>query len=281
MKKKGIISILGCGWLGFPLATSLISEGFAVKGSTTSPDKLEVFKLAGIDPYLVRFNKFTLPPDLQVLLEAETLIIAIPPGRKNPDGFNNYRQMVKFICESIPNTSISSIIFISSTSVYPNANNIVDEFSDIFPETESGKLLADSEILLRNLPVRVMILRLAGLIGPQRMPGNFFAGKTQIPDGQAPINLIHRNDVINLIHFLIESPDASGIYNGCAPTHPTKTEFYTLAAEKENLELPQFIPEKISWKIISSVRLEPELNFRFEIPSLMSWLFNMNRIKSN
>jgi nucleoside-diphosphate-sugar epimerase len=281
MKKKGIISILGCGWLGFPLATSLISKGFAVKASTTSPEKLEVFSRAGIDPYLVHFDKIISPPDLQVLLEAETLIITIPPGRKNPDGFNNYIQMVKSICEIIPNTSISSIIFISSTSVYPNANNIVDEFSDIFPETESGKLLADSEILLRNLPVRVIILRLAGLIGPQRMPGFFFAGKTQMPNGQAPVNLIHRNDVINIIHLLIENPDASGIYNACAPSHPTKTEFYTLAAEKENLELPQFIPEKISWKIISSVRLEPELNFRFEIPSLMQWLFNMNRIKNN
>lgn len=281
MKKKGIISLLGCGWLGFPLATSLISRGFAVKASTTSSEKLGVFKHAGIDPYLVHFTKFISPPELQGLLEAETLIITIPPGRKNPDGFNNYKDMVKCICETIPNTRISSIIFISSTSVYPDANIIVDEFSDIFPETESGKLLADSEILLRNLPVRVIILRLAGLLGPQRMPGNFFAGKTQIPNGQAPINLIHRNDVINIIHSLIESPDASGIYNACAPSHPTKTEFYTRAAENENLALPQFIPEKISWKIISSVRLEPELNFTFEIPSLMHWLSTMHGIKNN
>ena len=281
MKKKGIISLLGCGWLGFSLATSLISKGFVVKASTTTPQKLEVFNRAGIDPYLVHFDKFISSPDLKALLEAETLIITIPPGRKNPDGFNNYKEMIKSICENIPKTSISRIIFISSTSVYPDANNIVDEFSDIFPETESGKLLADSEVMLKNLPVKVIILRLSGLIGPQRMPGNFFAGKTQIPDGQAPVNLIHRNDVINIIHCLIESSDASGIYNVSAPSHPTKTEFYTLAAEKQNLKLPHFIPEKKSWKIISSVRLEPELNFKFEIPSLMQWLYNMKRIKNN
>ncbi len=33
-------SILGCGWLGKPLAVSLLDEGFNVKGSTTSEEKL-------------------------------------------------------------------------------------------------------------------------------------------------------------------------------------------------------------------------------------------------
>jgi 3-hydroxyisobutyrate dehydrogenase-like beta-hydroxyacid dehydrogenase len=30
------ISILGCGWLGVPLAKHLIQKGFSVKGSVTS-----------------------------------------------------------------------------------------------------------------------------------------------------------------------------------------------------------------------------------------------------
>ena len=42
------ISILGCGWLGHPLAKFLISENFIVKGSTTTISKLIslVFKKA-------------------------------------------------------------------------------------------------------------------------------------------------------------------------------------------------------------------------------------------
>ena len=41
------ISILGCGWLGLPLAKALIENGFSVKGSTTSTDKLTALENAG------------------------------------------------------------------------------------------------------------------------------------------------------------------------------------------------------------------------------------------
>ena len=41
------ISILGCGWLGFPLAQALLKAGFSTKGSTTSIDKKEMLEKAG------------------------------------------------------------------------------------------------------------------------------------------------------------------------------------------------------------------------------------------
>ena len=44
------ISILGCGWLGFPLAKALLSKGLSVKGSTTSSEKLATLEKAGITP---------------------------------------------------------------------------------------------------------------------------------------------------------------------------------------------------------------------------------------
>lgn len=45
------ISILGCGWLGLPLAKALIENGFSVKGSTTSTDKLTALENDGITPF--------------------------------------------------------------------------------------------------------------------------------------------------------------------------------------------------------------------------------------
>ena len=36
------IAIIGCGWLGLPLAKKLIKENFIVKGSTTSKEKISV-----------------------------------------------------------------------------------------------------------------------------------------------------------------------------------------------------------------------------------------------
>lgn len=272
MKDKRVISLLGCGWLGFPLATNLISKGFRLKGSTTSPDKIPLLKSEGVDPYLVQFSALKPDPDLLDLFNADTLIISVPPGRRNAEGPENYRRMAEVLMRQLAQSPVSRLILISSTSVYSDTNSLITESSEISPDTESGKVIAEVETLLMGLPVKVIILRLAGLIGPGRLPGRFFAGKTDIPNGYAPVNLIHLEDVIDLINSLIDDEQAEGIYIGCAPSHPTKEEFYTHAAMLEKLEPPVFVPEKVSWKLVSSERTGTELNFSYKFPSLMAWL---------
>ena len=272
MENKGTISLLGCGWLGFPLALNLISRGFKVKGSTTSPDKLAIFKESGIDPYLVQFDTVSNNPDLHDFLDADILIVSVPPGRRSIDGMANYRKMAETIKDQLVNSRVSRLIFISSTSVYPDSNSILTEFSSIDPETESGIVLAETEALLSSLNMKVILLRLSGLIGPKRMPGRFFAGKTNIPNGLAPVNMIHQDDVISLINCLIDFETAEGVYIGCSPSHPSKEEFYTLAASSEQLNPPTFISEKLRWKLISSERTNRELSFTYKYPSLMDWL---------
>ncbi len=272
MKNKKTINLLGCGWLGFPLALDLISEGFAVKGSTTSPEKTGQFRDAGIDPILVQFDHFHPEPDLSELLDADILIVSVPPGRRTAEGPENYRKMGSMLTERLMGSRVSKLIFISSTSVYSDNNSVLNESSEISPETASGKVIAEVEKKLLGLPIQVIVLRLAGLFGPGRSPGRFFAGKTNIPNGLAPVNMIHLEEAIALIKMLINSDTAKGVYIGCTPSHPTKEEFYTLAAQTDNLTVPHFIPEKLSWKIVESERLEKELGFSFKIPKLMDRL---------
>lgn len=50
------ISILGCGWLGLPLAKSLLEKGFSVKGSTTSIKKIALLEKFGIHPHIVTLS---------------------------------------------------------------------------------------------------------------------------------------------------------------------------------------------------------------------------------
>lgn len=272
MKITKKISLLGCGWLGFPLALDLISLGFKVKGSTTSPEKMSLLKASGIDPFLVQFDH-TLPnPDLIELLGSDILIVSIPPGRRTADGLNNYHQMGETLIEQIPKSSISKLIFISSTSVYPDSNTILSESSEISPETPSGRVIAEIEKSLLALPIQVLVLRLSGLFGPGRSPGRFFAGKTNVPNGLAPVNMIHLDEVISLIRTLIDSESAIGVYIGCTPSHPTKEEFYSLAAQIDKLPKPVFIQEKLNWKIVESERVENELGFTYKIPNLLDRL---------
>ena len=89
------ISILGCGWLGMPLAKALLQKGYKIKGSSTSEDKLEVLKSAGIQPFKIELKEEKVLGDIASFLEgSEILIIDIPPGlRRNPN--SNYIAKVK------------------------------------------------------------------------------------------------------------------------------------------------------------------------------------------
>jgi nucleoside-diphosphate-sugar epimerase len=272
MNNKKEINLLGCGWLGFPLALNLISRGFVIKGSTTSPEKMQVLKAAGIDPFLVQFDQSLPEPELDPLLDGDILIVSVPPGRKTTEGPDNYKRMGEILASQIPKSRISKLIFISSTSVYSDRNKVFTESSELAPETLSGKVIAEVEKSLLALPMNVIVLRLAGLFGPGRSPGRFFSGKTNIPNGLAPVNMIHQDEVIAIINALIDSDSAKGVYIGSTPSHPTKQEFYTLAARIDKLPEPNFILEKLSWKIVESERVEIELGFSYKFPNLMERL---------
>ena len=74
------ISILGCGWLGFPLAKVLIEKGFSVHGSTTSTEKLSILQKSGIQAFLIALENNSISGDIVTFLEgSKTLVIDIPP----------------------------------------------------------------------------------------------------------------------------------------------------------------------------------------------------------
>ncbi len=273
MSTKAKISIMGCGWLGLPLARRLISRGFDVKGSTTQITKLETLRDKGIDPYLVHFAEPLRILGSAQFFDSEILIITIPPGRRDADGFENYRTMISYLADqSKSGRKYSRVILISSTSVYGDNNAYVDELTPVAPSTPSGELMVESELRLSADYPGLVTLRLAGLFGPGRQPGRFFAGKENIPNGLAPVNLLHLDDANAIILAILENTRVSGIFNCCAPSHPTRNEFYTLAAQHEGIALPQFIPEKRQWKVISSCRVEQELGYQFKVPNLINWV---------
>ena len=83
---KEEISLIGCGWLGLPLACYLIDKGFNVKGSTTSKEKLDLLRTYNIEGFLIELNETEILGNYsEFLTGSETLIINIPPGlRKRP-----------------------------------------------------------------------------------------------------------------------------------------------------------------------------------------------------
>ena len=57
-----------------------------MKGSTTSPDKLDLLKNAGIDAFVIAVNSDKIEGNIEAFLEkSEILIIDIPPKLRNPE----------------------------------------------------------------------------------------------------------------------------------------------------------------------------------------------------
>ncbi len=264
------ISILGCGWLGFPLAKHLIKNGVAIKGSTTSENKLAVLKQSGIQPFLISVSENAIDGAFLDFVEnSEILIVDIPPKLRGVEK-ENFVEKIKNLIAFIEKSSVRKVIFISSTSVYADDNSMVTESKLPNPDTESGKQLLEAEKLLQgNSKFKTTIIRFGGLIGEDRHPIRFLSGKENIENPEGTINLIHQEDCIGIITKVIESEFWGEIFNAVTPFHPSRYNYYTQKAEEMMLPKPQFSHEKESiGKTISSEKITGILNYTFRFPTL-------------
>jgi len=263
------ISILGCGWLGMPLAKSLLEKGFSVKGSTTSLEKISALESNGIQPFQIELSETEIKGEINSFLtNSEILIIDIPPKLRSIIN-ENFVKKIQNLIPFIEKAKIEKVIFISSTSVYADAPLTifrVTESTKPNPETESGKQLLATEILLQSNPnFKTTAVRFGGLIGEDRHPIHFLAGRKNIENPEAPINLIHQEDCIGIIEAIVKQECWNETFNAVAPFHPSRTAYYTQKALELGLPLPEFDQTKISiGKTILSDKLGITLDYKFK-----------------
>ena len=264
------VSILGCGWLGIPLAKALLKKGLLVKGSTTTVEKISLLKSFGVEPHLISIESTEIKGNLVSFLEGSSiLIIDIPPKlRRNSN--DSFIEKIAAILPFIEKSSIEKVLFVSSTSVYADTNETVLESTEPNPENESGKqLLASEKLLQQNKYFTTTLLRFGGLIGEDRHPVYFLAGRQNIENPNAPINLIHQEDCIGIILKIITTNFWNETLNAVAPFHPTRDNYYSQKATELQLDLPTFDHSKPSvGKLISTEKTENLLGYQYSKPLL-------------
>jgi nucleoside-diphosphate-sugar epimerase len=260
------ISILGSGWLGQALARMLHQHARQVTCSARSPEA--VARLAADGLHAVRCeltrNGFNAEASF---LDSDCLVVCIPPGRSE-DVETRHPAEIRALVQALRRAACRRVIFISSTSVYGSHGQVADEADPLPPDKASGRALRSAEhVLLAEDGLEVTVLRLAGLIGPGRQPGRFLAGKRQLKNGSAPVNLVHRDDVIRAVLLLLDNPRPGEVFNLAAPAHPIRKDYYTRAARALGLPPPEFEANTdSSWKIISSEKMITLLGFHFLYP---------------
>jgi len=218
------IGIIGCGWLGNPLANEL-----------SKTHKVQCFHRAETT-------------DTSNFYQNDLIIIAINTK-------DNYLATLRKI--STLTKPSAQVILMSSTSVYREFDKEIDETATITLEAKQ----IEAERLLQNLRKQVLILRLGGLMGEDRISGKWKSVST-FSDG--PVNYIHKDDVINSIKFLIEKDVKEGLFNCVAPEHPLRSQVHEKNAKAFNLQLGSF--EGLSHRVVQSKRLE-ELGYKFLRPN--------------
>ncbi len=258
------ISILGCGWLGLPLGVFLHNKNFQVKGSTTSIEKLPLLVSKGISPYLLTLQP-TIPESQQKewadFLQSAILIINIPP-KISTQGADFHVHQIQQVVDSLPSDSVK-VIYISSTSVYPDTIPLVTEDSVV----EENNSMIQAEKLLKGKLQQVTILRCGGLMGYDRIPGKYVAGK-HIQTGNVPVNFVHQDDVIGIIYEIIQQDKWNETYNVVAPEHPLRRNVYAKNCE-DFMYIPPIFDDAPTpdYKIVSGEKLIQALKYTFVYPN--------------
>jgi len=263
-------SILGCGWLGLPLAKSLLEKGYSVKGSTTSLEKISILENNGIQGFQISLHENKIEGNVPSFLEnCDILIIDIPPKLRG-NSKENFVAKIQNLIPFIEDANMEKVLFVSSTSVYAEDNAMVTEATKPQPDTEGGKQLLETELLLQNNKnFRTTVVRFGGLIGENRHPIYFLAGRQNIENPDSAINQIHQIDCIGIIESILFQNCFGEIFNAVAPFHPTRKEYYTQKAMEFGLPLPHFDETKPSvGKTISSNKITEVLHYTFQKPLL-------------
>ena len=275
------VGIIGCGWLGKALAASLLDKNISVLGTSSKLENVEQLNQQSINA-----QQLMLPADELQLIQhdvftKQSLVIAITPQFKK--GRTDYAdKIIQLVNAAQQRGLVQRIILLSSTAVYNDLEGDVDEESSLNLTTEKVQILNTAEQAVLNFSgqgakqgaKQGTVIRLSGLVGPERHPGKFILANKTLSNSSAPVNLIHQQDAVGIIESLLLAESSQGIFNGVSDTHVSKQRYYQVAAKALKLDPPSFAQKNINetTKVVSGEKAKKALNYTFVYPDLLAWL---------
>jgi nucleoside-diphosphate-sugar epimerase len=233
MKK---VAVIGCGWLGLPLALELKSKGYEVFGYARREEIQEILET----------HQISVLDSPGQLLNIDVAISTLTPPKSEEDQTLHLQ-----IAQAAREHQLSQLIYTSSISVYPDIDALLSE-EDNDPEHPISKL---EELYIGQFS-QVTILRLGGLYGGQRHPATYLSGRSNVAKPLAPINLVSRERVIHSILQSIDLNIQSEIINIVDPEHPTRIDYYTEVCKQLAIDPPAFEESDEKGKIVSTKKME-------------------------
>jgi nucleoside-diphosphate-sugar epimerase len=241
--------IVGSGYLGSRVARLWHTGGEKVAMVTRSASRAREFQQAGFLPIVADVTDAASLDRVRDLSEVDTVLYAV--GFDHASGKARrevYVDGLGRLLDELP-VSVQRVIYISTTGVYGQTDgNWIDEESPCEPASEGGRVCLEAESLLRrhSVAARAIILRLAGIYGPRRIPRReeLMAGKPLMADADAYLNLIHVDDAARVVLAVEARTEPPRIYL-VSDGHPVvRREYYAEAARLLGAPTPVFAREE-------------------------------------
>jgi nucleoside-diphosphate-sugar epimerase len=265
--------IVGCGYLGSRVAERWLKAGDTVHVITRSAHRAVDLAGAGLLPIVADIAGVEPLPTLPAV---ETMLFAVGYDRKSGQSIHDVyvgglRHVLAALADKQPR-----FIYISSTGVYgPASGQWVTEETPCAPQREGGQACWEAERLVAH---RAIVLRLAGIYGPDRIPlrDAIVAGEPIAAPAEGYLNLIHVDDAASAVLAAEAKATASSVYN-VSDGHPgQRREYYQELARLLGAPEPLFTtPDPDSPaakrasadKRVSNARMLAELGVELRHPS--------------
>ncbi|MDZ4784374.1 MAG: NAD-dependent epimerase/dehydratase family protein [Planctomycetia bacterium] len=256
--------IVGCGYLGRRVAELWRDAGDDVSVTTRSPQRAALLRADGFQVIEV---DITQPEPWPALPAATTVLFAIGFDRHAGHAMRTvYVDGLRRALAMLP-AEVGRFIYISSTGVYGQSHDeIVDEDSPTEPTREGGRICLEAESWLRRHPLgeRAVILRLAGIYGPGRIPrlAAIRAGEPLALPTEGYLNLIHVEDAARIVLLAAEFAQTPRTYL-VSDGHPLKrSAYYNEVARRLNAPRPEYVEPDVSAAAASRAESSKRLDIR-------------------
>lgn len=208
------VLIAGCGYIGSALGERLAADGHSVWGLRRHPEELPAV-IRGVKADMNELDPTVLPEGLDYVF-----LTVSASGFSEAEYRRSYLDAARHLIAALERSGNQPerILFTSSTSVYGQSEGEwVDETSPTGPESFAGRVMLETEAVLRNSPWRCVVLRLGGIYGPgrTRMIDQVREGRVSA-SGSEPVytNRIHRDDAAGALRHLMILDNPQAIYLG-------------------------------------------------------------------
>jgi len=220
--------IFGCGYLGRVVARLWHENGHRVTALTRR--NAAALSALGVEPLI---GDVCDPTSLTNLPAARSVLYAVGIDRSAGHSMRKvYVEGLANVLDALP--LCERFVYVSSTSVYGQSDGeFVSEASATEPTEESGKVVLEAEQLLREKRSDAIILRSAGIYGPDRLlrKALILKGEPLVGDAEKWLNLIHVADGASAVLHAEAHASLGATYNVSDGSPVSRRDFYTRLAE--------------------------------------------------